>query len=281
MSASVVTTERTVLNPFFTDTGRGDRFAISSSPLSEPKGSILFVHPFAEEMNKSRRMAALAARALADDGWHVLRADLQGCGDSEGDSGEATWSGWLADIDFWADWLQKRARGPMLIWGLRAGALLATSWLARTRASTSLLLWQPVTNGQQHLTQFLRLRAASEMLDSRNAGGVVSQLRQELLTGSMVTVAGYDLNPEMANPLAEARLGLPEEYGGSIRILEVQAADASPSPAFQRLLNKWREAGIPAHCTQVTGPPFWNTSEIETAPDLIQATVDAAGRLIQ
>ena len=279
MSGAEESTASTVLEPFFAETGRGRRFAISSRPASECRGSVLFVPPFAEEMNKSRRMAALAAQALAENGWHVLRADLHGCGDSEGASGEATWSGWLADIDFWVDWLLRRTKGPIILWCLRAGVLLATSWLNRTPASASLLLWQPVPNGQQHLTQFLRLRAASEMLDSRNAGGIVSQLKSDLAGGTPVTVAGYELNPELANPLADARLQLPDEYDGAMSLLEVLSADASPSPAFQRLAGSWREAGIRTQCIQVPGPPFWQTSEIETAPSLIHATVEAAGNL--
>ena len=47
-----------------------------------PLGSILYVHPFAEEMNKSRRMAALQAHGLAQAGYAVLQVDLRGCGES-------------------------------------------------------------------------------------------------------------------------------------------------------------------------------------------------------
>lgn len=45
------------------------------------RGSIVYIHPFAEEMNKSRRMAALQARALTLAGFAVLQLDLIGCGD--------------------------------------------------------------------------------------------------------------------------------------------------------------------------------------------------------
>jgi len=53
-------------------------------------GSVLYGHPFAEEMNKSRRMAGLQARALARAGYDVLQIDLRGCGGSSGDFGDAS-----------------------------------------------------------------------------------------------------------------------------------------------------------------------------------------------
>src|SRR5690606_27532247 len=84
---------------FHLDTGRGKRFALLTSPAaSAPIGGLLFLHPFAEEMNKSRRMVALAARAFASAGWAVLQVDLAGCGDSEGDFADADWQTWLDDV---------------------------------------------------------------------------------------------------------------------------------------------------------------------------------------
>jgi hypothetical protein len=54
----------------------GPRFAVLHRPPGTPRGLVVFVHPFAEEMNKARRMAALQARALAGHGWAVLMSDL-------------------------------------------------------------------------------------------------------------------------------------------------------------------------------------------------------------
>ena len=73
------------------DEGRnGQRFCLFHRAHGDvTKGSILYIHPFAEEMNKSRRMAALQARALAKAGYAVLQLDLLGCGDSSGDFGDA------------------------------------------------------------------------------------------------------------------------------------------------------------------------------------------------
>ena len=52
------------------DGARGQRFCLlHTPPASQPAlGHVVYVHPFAEEMNASRRMAALNARALARAG---------------------------------------------------------------------------------------------------------------------------------------------------------------------------------------------------------------------
>ena len=58
----------------------GRRFALHHRPAGPPRGLVVYVHPFAEEMNKSRRMAALQSRALAEAGFAVLQLDLMEIG---------------------------------------------------------------------------------------------------------------------------------------------------------------------------------------------------------
>ena len=83
---------------FFLPAGREQRFCILHGAESgiPVRGALVYVHPFAEEMNKARRMAALQARAMAAAGYAVLQIDLYGCGDSAGDCrlAEACASSW-------------------------------------------------------------------------------------------------------------------------------------------------------------------------------------------
>jgi hypothetical protein len=49
----------TGLEVFFLPVEPGQRFAIfHPAATPKPRGAVLYAHPFAEEMNKSRRMAA-------------------------------------------------------------------------------------------------------------------------------------------------------------------------------------------------------------------------------
>ena len=156
---------RAPFEAFFLPAAGGERFCIFHPASGAPLGSILYVHPFAEEMNKSRRMAALQARAFCARGYNVLQIDLLGCGDSSGDFGDARWHAWHEDVALATDWLARHTEGPVHLWGLRLGALLALDHSRQAgRSFAGLLLWQPVISGAQFMTQFLRLRMGSEML---------------------------------------------------------------------------------------------------------------------
>ena len=268
-----------VIDAFFLDTPSGRRFASLTRPTGRSRGTWLFVQPFAEEMNKCRRMTALGAQALSRKGWSALIIDLAGCGDSAGEFGDASWQAWLDDLSYGWQWLRREFDCEVGIWALRAGCLLAADWLAQSGASPPLLLWQPVRNGQQHLAQFLRLKAASEMLSGGGTSSV-AQLRQMLDEGQAIEVAGYRLSPSLAQGLGTSRLSLPDGYRSPAEIFEIVSDDNSdPSPGVSSLAASWRDAGVPVNVSAVGGARFWQTVEIETAPALIDATVHAVGKL--
>ena len=193
---------RAPFEAFFLHAGSGERFCIFHPANGAPLGSILYVHPFAEEMNKSRRMAAQQARAFRARGYSVLQIDLQGCGDSGGDFGEARWELWHDDLALAAAWLATHADGPVHLWGLRLGALLAADHLRQAPHSfAGLLLWQPVISGTQFMTQFLRFRLGAEMLSGAAAGKGTEQLRAQLAAGAALEIAGYELAPPLASAI--------------------------------------------------------------------------------
>ncbi len=258
--------------------GAAARFALYHAPQASCRGAWLYLHPWAEEMNKARRMAALQARALAADGWAVLQLDLHGCGDSAGDFGDASWDSWRADVALGLDWLHATLGGQLPqaagLWGLRLGALLALDYAARPAARTpsQLLLWQPVLQGASHLTQFLRLRLAAQMLGEGSADGGTEALRAVLAGGTPLEVAGYTLAPALAaalDSLDASRLPPP----CPVHWLEVAPAAGRPlAPASQRMLQGWQAAGVDVRAQCVAGPPFWASQEIAEAPALLAAT---------
>lgn len=255
----------------------GQCFCLLSGPSAEhSRGAVLYVHPFAEEMNKSRRMAALAAAALAREGWTVLQTDLLGCGDSSGEFTDASWGAWVADVDLAHECLVARGFDRVAAWGLRAGCLLITAWLAQRGVVAPLVLWQPVTSGKQHLNQFLRLKGVSGMLDERDAKAVMATMRADLLAGKSVEVAGYGLSSALVTELEGAKLDLPAGYSAPVRIFEVSASgDAACSPAVGALAKRLVEGGVDVAAHALAGPSFWQTQEIEECEGLVAETVRA------
>jgi len=262
------------LEAFYLPAAAGQRFCLLHRPDAQVprRGAVVYVHPFAEEMNKSRRMAALQARALAAAGHAVLQIDLHGCGDSSGDFGEASWESWLDDVQMAYTWLQQRSGGDLWLWGLRTGCLLASETAARIGRPSNLLLWQPVLSGKQFLQQFLRLKLAGEMLGG-DSKGVMDRLRAQLAQGESVEVAGYLLSPGLANGLERAEL-LPAAQLARIEWIELSAKpDGSLSPLAGARLETWRAAGLDARGRVVNGPAFWQTAEIAECPALLAASM--------
>jgi len=266
------------------------RFCVYYPPQGVLRGSVLHIHAFGEELNKSRRMSALQSQALARAGFAVLRFDLLGCGDSAGDHGDATWADWCTDVRWAAGELARRtgASVPMVLWGQRVGALLAVQALPGVSAAVgtapALLFWQPVSQGALALQQFLRLKAAAEMLDG-GGKGIVDKLKRSLSAGQAVEVAGYRLHPALAQGLAAAQLA-PPDPPGHLHWLDMHVAGTSDSgspglmPAAAATAQRWRTAGWNVETTVVSGPAFWQTTEIELAPALLKATTQAVEVLV-
>ncbi|MCC7705164.1 hydrolase 2, exosortase A system-associated [Janthinobacterium sp. GW460P] len=260
------------LLPFFLPASGGQRYCLLHLPPPgrTVRGGIVYVHPFAEELNKSRHVAAAQARAFAAAGYSVLQIDLFGCGDSSGDFGEARWDIWHNDLHLACAWLAQRVNGPLTVWGLRLGALLALDFASRAPLPLArLLLWQAELDGRRVIDRFLRLRLASGMLagGTREAPG---HARAALANGEPVEVAGYLLAPELAHAIdgvsASALLPSVPVYWLDYRAPEQTAAPLPP------LAREWREQGAVVHLASFGDGPFWHSGELLACPQLLHAT---------
>ena len=268
------------IEPFFLSHDNGAMFCVYIAPVnSKPHTSILYLHPFAEEMHKSRRMASLQARRFAEAGYSVLQIDLVGCGDSSGDFGDATFENWEACIHAGYYWLINKLSTPIYLWGLRLGATLAVSIVSQLQIA-GLILWQPITNGEIYLNQFLRIRVASEMLASTQQHLGIKQLRNQLVSGESVEVGGYTLSPRLAADID--KISLTEiNVNCNVCWLEItQNPNDAILPISLKILEKWGSRGINVKKTAVSGEPFWASQEIKENKYLLTKTVELTTQLI-
>jgi exosortase A-associated hydrolase 2 len=247
---------------FFLQGGAGRLFCMHHLPGSETQ--VLVVPPFAEEMNKSRRMFTLLARSLVERNCGVLLPDLYGTGDSEGDFAHARWQIWKNDLQEAVRHLERSGATEVTLLGLRLGALLAMECVCEGRVSAvRAVLWQPVVSGSSYLTQFLRLRIAADMTAENKE--TTQALRQRLSAGESLEIAGYILAPELASAIDAASMQIlapPTSFP-----LHWMELASSLSPAGRAIAERWA-----ARTSCVSGPPFWTTSEITLAPELIAGT---------
>ena len=273
MNAPLLSAPR--VETFFFDADPGTRFSLYHAPAPQmpARGAILYAHPFAEELNRTRRMATLQARRFAAIGYAVLQIDLFGCGDSCGDFNAARWELWKRDLDMARNWLAERSVGPMHVWGLRLGGLLALDYAASTPVD-GIILWQPFLHGRTCINQFLRQALTADPDGPRTTAA----LRTALVARGMLEVNGYELAAPLAQAVdacAAAELVLP---ACPVHWFALGApAPARLAASAARLADQWAAGGTTVHFHAFDGVPFWNGEQAE-CPALLDATSAAMAR---
>jgi len=264
------------IEPFFLPFGRESLFCLYLSPQGQkPRGGILYLPAFAEEMHKSRRMVSLQAQAFAKAGYGVLLFDLLGCGDSTGDFEDATWDAWLGCAQTAHDWLFRQTQSNVFLWGLRLGAVLAAELSQQIPHIAGMILWQPVTNGERFLNQFLRIKVASEMLAPSQEKSGTKEFLELLESGKPVEVGGYMLAPALAAQLAKLRLA---NFTPNIPVIWLEASETdppAPSPANHKFIEAWTAQAVPVKCLAVAAANFWSSQEIQESPAVLHETCTA------
>jgi exosortase A-associated hydrolase 2 len=251
-------------------------FSLHIRPTGLAIGAILYLPPFAEEMNRCRSHVAAQARALAAAGYHCLLLDPFGTGESEGEILDASWSIWIDDARAAAQWLASETGLPVSLWGIRTGALLAAE-VASTGPDQfeRLLFWQPVHDGKLFLNQYLRLRIAAQMFNETEKE-TTDQLRARLQAGEAIEIAGYPLSGTMANDLASRSMAALDGLSNTpIAWLEVTAkpGQSLPLPSRKLIDGLIASGGQIETCTPAC-PMIWQVHERVAAPELIACTLE-------
>lgn len=260
----------------FLPTERGDLLATAWLPTQGPvREWLLVAPPFAEELNKSRRMLALLGQQAAATGRGVLLVDLAGTGDSWGDFRDARYDGWLDDLATAAHWAQGQGGTVTAVAGLRCGALLAMELASRLPTVQHLLLWQPALSGSDVLTQFLRLRTAAGLTGAGNAKDTQESLRARLTQGETLEIAGYELAPELYAELQGRQLVslVPDRRIRIDWFHLVRQPDAPVPEAIAMAAGTLAARGAAVQTHAVQGDAFWSTTEIAVCDRLLAQTV--------
>lgn len=264
------------VEPFFLDTPGGRIFAVHHVPPAV-RGHVLCIPSFNEEMNRCRSMVTLQAQAFAGLGFGTLVIDPFGTGDSDGDYADARWEDWLENIATAVSWLDER-EGCTALLGIRNGVLLAAEWLhCQAPASRpALIAWQPVIDGKQYFTQFLRMRIAANMDRSDLPKETTTSMREQLAAGQSIEVGGYEIHPELAKAMDSRKLAdFAPPIGTAVLWLEqITPGSDVPSAAAQRVLNNWQATGIAADVQGFDGQAFWQLHERALAPEAIRLTTE-------
>jgi pimeloyl-ACP methyl ester carboxylesterase len=179
-------------------------------------------HPFGQEYMRAHRALRELAERLAAGGFHVLRFDYSGCGDSAGESAEGTLEQWTRDIAAAMDEVRETSGAPRIgLVGLRLGATLAALLAAERDDIERLVLWAPIRDGAAYLRE---LQAAQDawLRDHahRERAGPATALEGEAL--------GFEITPAVAASLQHLRLEGEALPASQVLVLDESAHPGAP-----------------------------------------------------
>jgi uncharacterized protein len=149
------------MQPFFFGTSQEQIFGVYHAPEARVirNAGVVLCHPIGHEYLRAHRAFRNLAAALAGQGFHVLRFDYFGSGDSGGRADQMTVKRCLADLASAIQELKDiSGASKVSLVGLRFGATFAALAASTRRDVDRLLLWDPVIDGRAYVEELLVLQ---------------------------------------------------------------------------------------------------------------------------
>jgi alpha/beta superfamily hydrolase len=119
---------------------------------------VVLCYPMGQEYIRSHRAFLQLAKLLSSNGFHVLRFDFYGCGDSEGNCNDGNINQWLADISIAVNELRSGCDVKHIcLVGLRLGAAMSIIAGSKIDGVKGIIIWDPIVNGKQYLDELKHL----------------------------------------------------------------------------------------------------------------------------
>ncbi len=272
------------ISPDFLSTSNGNIFFLETArENSWNKNLVILIPPFAEEMNKSRKIFSSFQHQLSSNKYRTVLFDLFGTGDSQGEFSDATWLLWQQNlIDIIKYVFEKYPEVKINFVALRTGALLLNNSLHQlpnhySSAIHQIHYWNPVFNASQFINQFLRLKLTGDIIRADGEKLTTKTLKQQLLKQGTMEVAGYQLSADLVEEFEQADASLPKlDNLHNIHFYEISSS-AKITSALSNYISKLQEHHYQIETHSLTGPKFWVSQEICISQPLIDLTTSHMG----
>lgn len=219
------------MNPFFFGTSEKQLFGVYHPPERNEVSDAAVVlcpglgHEYIAAHNSIHSLAAQLSRA----GFHVLRFDYFGCGDSAGNMDDASLDQWVEDVETAIEELRDTsgARRITLV-GMRLGAALAALAGSRARAAGdkyvhAAVLWDPVVRGSAYLEELMAVQ-------DRWVGAMYVAPPRHISDAEGPEVMGFRLPPDLQDQLRGVDLqSLEVSPAKSVLIVDQSAESEGPA----------------------------------------------------
>ena len=219
--------------------------------------TVVLCPPIGYDAMLTHRTYRHLAERLSALGFHVLRFDYHGTGDSSGRPDEpGRVAAWLASIDAAIDELCARTGiRQTTLFGVRSGALLAATAAHRRHDVATLVLWAPGQNGRSYVREF---RAFNTVKNAAGSDGAALAQKDEV-------VAGYLFLAETLEALSQ--IDLMKAKLGPVKRALVLGRDDVPGRE-PSLVAHWAAQGVQAEHPIVAGyAGMMRDAEFSTLPD--------------
>ena len=186
------------MNPFFFGAGQSRLFGVYEPPCADRQGvrAALLCYPWGAEYLYAHRAMRQLARRLTAAGFHTLRFDYFGTGDSAGDAHDGDLTIWQANVESAMDELKDiTGAGRVTLVGLRLGAALAAMVAAqRPDDVEALVLWDPIVCGKEYLEHL-------EIVSKSNNRSGGSSRSLPIFQNGECEIDGFVLTPKLISQL--------------------------------------------------------------------------------
>jgi pimeloyl-ACP methyl ester carboxylesterase len=198
------------------------------------QAGVVICPPVGVEYVQTHRALRQVALHLSQAGYHVLRFDYFGTGDSSGDTIEATLPQWLADVSVAMDELKDTAGvSECSLVGLRLGASLALLAAAQRDDIQDIILWDPVIRGQDYIDDLRN--------STRTRAGGRSGAYDSRRSSRVETLAGFHYTDQLLGDLADLDLASIDQCGAR----KVDLTVSKENETYKRLQRGLTAKGIP------------------------------------
>lgn len=229
-------------------------FGVYQPPLTDADRDtgVVICNPFGPEYTSSHRALRQLGIRLARAGFHLLRFDYRGSGDSSGEGDQLDLETLKADVASAIEFLKDMAGlSKVSLVGLRLGAAVAALAAAGRRDVERLVLWEPVVSGARYLEELWAMHAG--WLDGRPW----IPLRHAAGSDSVWEVVGYPLTPRIREGIASVALDQLSQRPARRVLLVADATGDSARPLEEAL------RGLGASVETATSPEasIWKQDE--------------------
>ncbi len=254
------------MTPYFFGAEEDPLFGVYAPPRASVArdAAVLLCAPIGMEYQRTHYAIRLVAIQLAKAGFHVLRFDYHGIGDSSGQVGTGQFDRWLDDIALAArELIEISGAQNLIIVGLRTGAVLAIEALAKRDIETkAIVLWDPVISGSEYLSMLEELQSQLVLLRKAPVSPTDELMGARFPQDLRTAIQGINLAERSAMPDSQSAALIVSEDSSEFRALLERMQRCWPNAIYRPMIEpvRWNTISA-AYEGRLTGPIVRAVSE--------------------